>query len=261
MDPSLTDSERRFVLAEMIKTSQLDIASLANFVRMKQIEPDWMSMQLPNGRNMNQCMQAAEQMAIPSPSLKRRSSNDHTEHTLKRLATMDRPEYSSPASRQANWPAILPRPTNGDYREPLPPPKVEPKKKRGPGRPRREDRILPTPQPLLPRLPAMQSSYAPHSSQFSPAPEGPASHQAQNSLAPPAAKRAAALALPASPTSAGRPITPPEAYMPASRSPSSPRGRASTASPRGGRPRPLEQKVGSPRLAVTNTSARPVSAE
>ena len=40
---------QRFVLAEMIKTSQLDIASLANFVRMKQIEPDWMSMQLPNG--------------------------------------------------------------------------------------------------------------------------------------------------------------------------------------------------------------------
>ena len=40
---------QRFVLGEMIKTSRLDIDALAVFIRKNQIEPDWMSMQLPIG--------------------------------------------------------------------------------------------------------------------------------------------------------------------------------------------------------------------
>jgi hypothetical protein len=37
------------VLAEIIKTSTLDVEAIAAFVRSSQIDPDWMSMQLPLG--------------------------------------------------------------------------------------------------------------------------------------------------------------------------------------------------------------------
>lgn len=68
MDPSFTDIEKvtppplklsfdvadgwqwqRFVLAEIIKASQLDVNVLASFVNAQGIEPDWMQMQLPLG--------------------------------------------------------------------------------------------------------------------------------------------------------------------------------------------------------------------
>lgn len=44
------DRWQRFVLAEMIKNSKVDINSLAAFVRSSQIEPEWMAMQLPYGK-------------------------------------------------------------------------------------------------------------------------------------------------------------------------------------------------------------------
>jgi hypothetical protein len=37
------------MLAEMIKTSRLDIETLAMFVKANQVRPDWMSMQIPLG--------------------------------------------------------------------------------------------------------------------------------------------------------------------------------------------------------------------
>lgn len=70
MDSSFTDGEKvrgnrpapppvelptnhraqRFVLAEMIKVSQIDIGALVDFARHYDIQPDWLSMQLPNGK-------------------------------------------------------------------------------------------------------------------------------------------------------------------------------------------------------------------
>lgn len=46
----LTQSDRqRFILAEMIKTSQIDIYVLIDFIKAQNIEPNWMHMQLPLG--------------------------------------------------------------------------------------------------------------------------------------------------------------------------------------------------------------------
>lgn len=42
---------QRFVLAEIIKASQLDVEALASFVRSRQVNFDFMSMQLPQGKH------------------------------------------------------------------------------------------------------------------------------------------------------------------------------------------------------------------
>ena len=201
---------------------------------------------------MNQCIHAAEQLGIPSStSLKRRSSSDHTEHTLKRSATAERPEYSLHASYapsyQAQPPAaphvaILPRPASSDHRDPRTPGKVELPKKRG--RPSRADKAKRDLQPLLPRPPAHQTPPTGRALQSPSAPQNwrAGSQPAQNGLAPLASKRTAVPSLLSSPITASRPITPPEAYLPTSRSPSSPRARMSTASPRGELIRPTTQK-------------------
>ncbi|KAF4123172.1 hypothetical protein GMORB2_6722 [Geosmithia morbida] len=118
---------QRFVLAEIIKSSRLDVETLAMFVRDNRIEPDWWNMQLPPRRNMNQCVEAADRMGIAS-SLKRRSSNDYTEHSSKRTATASRPGYPPPVPVQPNYPythqppapphgAVLPHPGMSDYRQ------------------------------------------------------------------------------------------------------------------------------------------------
>ena len=40
---------QRFVLGEMIKVSTIDVATLVDFIRNHQVEPNWMLMQLPGG--------------------------------------------------------------------------------------------------------------------------------------------------------------------------------------------------------------------
>ena len=41
---------QRFVLAEIIKLSQLDVGVLVDFIKSHGIQPNWMHMQLPGGR-------------------------------------------------------------------------------------------------------------------------------------------------------------------------------------------------------------------
>jgi hypothetical protein len=41
---------QRFILAEMIKLSQLDVAILVDFIKAHGIRPDWLNMQLPGGK-------------------------------------------------------------------------------------------------------------------------------------------------------------------------------------------------------------------
>jgi hypothetical protein len=43
-------STQRFVLAEMIKVSNMDVGTLVDFVKYHDIAPDWLEMQLPGGR-------------------------------------------------------------------------------------------------------------------------------------------------------------------------------------------------------------------
>ncbi|KAJ9154760.1 hypothetical protein NKR23_g2433 [Pleurostoma richardsiae] len=123
MGSSFTDDEKRFLLAEMIKVSHIDIRALVEFIESFNAQPDWFSMQLPGGRNMNQCFQAAESMfnapmqPPPITTLKRKSLSDQAaeqQAAPKRLAMMASPIEppltlaQPPAQRNVN---IQPRPS------------------------------------------------------------------------------------------------------------------------------------------------------
>ncbi|KXJ94306.1 hypothetical protein Micbo1qcDRAFT_43142 [Microdochium bolleyi] len=94
MDTTFSDDEKRFVLAEMIKVSSLDVPTLVEFIRAHQLEPRWLSMQLPGGRNMNQCLGAVDNMfhiKFPPPELpnyKRSMIGDTIDPPAKRPAIM-----------------------------------------------------------------------------------------------------------------------------------------------------------------------------
>ncbi|KAK4668482.1 uncharacterized protein QC764_707715 [Podospora pseudoanserina] len=105
MDSSFTDDEKRFVLAEIIKASRMDVGVLVNLIRSHDIQPDWLSMQLPRGRNVNQCIHAAEAMfnaPMPPPlisPLKRKSFGDVSDQLPKRQALAspsEPPPHGSP---------------------------------------------------------------------------------------------------------------------------------------------------------------------
>ncbi|KAL1878814.1 hypothetical protein VTK73DRAFT_7467 [Phialemonium thermophilum] len=134
MESSFTDAEKRFVLAEMIKVSHIDVDTLVDFVKRHEIYPQWLLMQLPSGRNMMQCLQAAEVMfdmrmsPPPMPVLKRKSLGDISEHLSKRQALMSPLEpqpYSAPRSfnfqsAHATQPVnIQPRPASNPNGYPL----------------------------------------------------------------------------------------------------------------------------------------------
>ncbi|RDA89799.1 hypothetical protein CP533_3331 [Ophiocordyceps camponoti-saundersi (nom. inval.)] len=48
----------------MIKSSSVDVETVVYFIHSNAISPDWMQMQLPPGRNMSQCLQAAKEMSL-----------------------------------------------------------------------------------------------------------------------------------------------------------------------------------------------------
>ncbi|KAI1410144.1 hypothetical protein F5Y13DRAFT_77556 [Hypoxylon sp. FL1857] len=143
MDTTFSDDEKRFVLGEMIKVSTIDVPTLVEFIRAHQVEPNWMSMQLPNGRNMNQCLGAVETMfqaKFPPPNLtsfKRKSLSDLVEHPAKRQAMMAPIEPPIAPAR-----VIQPRPPPNGYPPAVPvsisPPVTSTGKKRG--RPSKADK-------------------------------------------------------------------------------------------------------------------------
>ncbi|KAM5358976.1 hypothetical protein ACJZ2D_014838 [Fusarium nematophilum] len=165
---SFSDEEKRFLLAEMIKNGQLDTKILARFVKSNRIEPNWMQMQLPAGRNMAQCMQAAEGMDIRQRGKKRKisykeedsqdSNNDSMPPSLQEIPSLPRdpnPDWPSggtaPSQATSNHVPILPRLLTtsleplSQYQLAAPPPK---KKK---GRPSNADRAKISLRPFLPR--------------------------------------------------------------------------------------------------------------
>ncbi|KAH7143931.1 hypothetical protein EDB81DRAFT_884526 [Dactylonectria macrodidyma] len=174
MGSRFTDEEKRFLLAEMIKANCLEIEVIRRFVKAHVVEPNWMQMQLPLGRNMDQCVQAADQLGFKHHHawLKRRMSGDQSEPAAKRIALPGNTEQ--PAAMFAGVPstapthvAILPRPANNTAEipstiSPQAPPPTAPKKK---GRPARADKarfrpILPQHIAPAPR-PVEQSQHSP----------------------------------------------------------------------------------------------------
>ncbi|KAI0180306.1 hypothetical protein GGR52DRAFT_237771 [Hypoxylon sp. FL1284] len=176
MDTTFSDDEKRFVLGEMIKVSTIDVSTLVDFIRAHQVEPNWMSMQLPGGRNMNQCFGAVENMfqtKLPPPNLinlKRKSLSDLVEHPAKRQAMAPLEPPLAPAR------AIQPRlPPNG-YSAVVPvtisPPVTSTGKKRG--RPSKADK-----EAQARAVYSRMSEYPP----ITPAPSAPAAGQAQREYA------------------------------------------------------------------------------
>jgi hypothetical protein len=170
MNLSFTREEKLFVLAEMIKASRIDVESLVDFIKYHRIEPDWMSMQIPLGRNMNQCMQFAGHISITTPYLKRRPSSVDFEPPTKRPAFSELPEHARPTSSQGIlqpvWQpptpttAAGPRSANGlvDSSPQTSAPGPAPKKR---GRPSRADKAKRDLRPLLPQHLAPRPSPGP----------------------------------------------------------------------------------------------------
>ncbi|KAL7910028.1 hypothetical protein GGI35DRAFT_352716 [Trichoderma velutinum] len=77
MATSFSIEEKRFVLAEMIKCSTVDIERLARFVESNVLDPKWMTMQIPTGRNLEQCMQLANLLSTAPGHRSAMSQNDH----------------------------------------------------------------------------------------------------------------------------------------------------------------------------------------
>ncbi|KAI0883378.1 uncharacterized protein GGS22DRAFT_29672 [Annulohypoxylon maeteangense] len=177
MDTTFSDDEKRFVLGEMIKVSTIDVYTLVEFIKAHHVEPNWMSMQLPGGRNMNQCFGAVETMfqtKYPPPNLtsfKRKSLSDLVDHPAKRQAMMAPLEPPVTAAR-----VIQPRPPPNGYPPAVPvsisPPVTSTGKKRG--RPSKADKEAQaravysriseytpiTPAPLAPLAAQPQREYA-----------------------------------------------------------------------------------------------------
>ncbi|KAI0426155.1 hypothetical protein F5Y09DRAFT_75516 [Xylaria sp. FL1042] len=97
MDTSFSDDEKRFVLGEIIKVSSIDVSYLVDFIRIHNIVPKWFEMQLPGGRNMNQCVGAVEKMfqvkfhppnitSTGMGSFGKRKPSDLIDHPAKRQA-------------------------------------------------------------------------------------------------------------------------------------------------------------------------------
>ncbi|KAK1248014.1 hypothetical protein MKX07_000902 [Trichoderma sp. CBMAI-0711] len=77
MATTFSPEEKRFVLAEMIKCSTVDIERLARFVESNVLDPKWMTMQIPSGRNLEQCMQVADSLSTAPGYRSAMSQSDH----------------------------------------------------------------------------------------------------------------------------------------------------------------------------------------
>ncbi|KAF4985570.1 hypothetical protein FGRMN_11163 [Fusarium graminum] len=73
---SFSDQEKRHLLAEIIKHSQINVHILEGLIKSHSTELNWMQVQLPNGRSMAQCLQAAHDMDILQRGTKRKAPND-----------------------------------------------------------------------------------------------------------------------------------------------------------------------------------------
>lgn len=61
----------------MIKCSTVDIERLARFVESNVLDPKWITMQIPSGRNLQQCMQVVDSLSTTSGYRSALSQSDH----------------------------------------------------------------------------------------------------------------------------------------------------------------------------------------
>ncbi|KAF4446018.1 hypothetical protein F53441_10296 [Fusarium austroafricanum] len=147
------DREKRHLLAEMIKHSQIDVRILASLVLSRQVEPNWMQMQLPNGRNMDQCMQTAQSMDIGQRGTKRKASEEGpSNNNVQPYSPQQLPPLAQSPTTQSSLaniqrqPAMPPDPQSQQSEQSEQPPK---KKK---GRPAYAGRDVTSHRPFPPRL-------------------------------------------------------------------------------------------------------------
>ncbi|KAF9761815.1 hypothetical protein IL306_003718 [Fusarium sp. DS 682] len=152
MEP-FNEQEKRHLLAEIIKHSQLDVQYLENLVR--HIEPNWMQMQLPNGRNMAQCMETAKSMCIGQRGTKRKASAEETStqssNNAQSPSQQALPLLFQPSPAQ-NSPVPIQRQTAmppGTHLQQSHQPELPPKKKKG--RPAYAGRDVTSQRPFNPR--------------------------------------------------------------------------------------------------------------
>ncbi|CCE27015.1 uncharacterized protein CPUR_00487 [Claviceps purpurea 20.1] len=157
MDPSFTREEKRFVLAEMLKSSNICVETLWQFVKANQIIPVWIDMQVPLGRTLSQCIQVVQQMA-EAPPRRESPSTSRSGEVCRRQQPQLTPESRNP--RNKGLPsstlaqlAIRPRPPAAHDQNlvvsassPAPAAHSQPRKR---GRPSRADRA----KSLIPNLP------------------------------------------------------------------------------------------------------------
>ncbi|KAM4068099.1 hypothetical protein HRG_009615 [Hirsutella rhossiliensis] len=177
--PPFTADEKRFVLAEIVKSSAVDIDTLIIFIQTNNISPDWMQMQLPHGRNMSQCMQVFKQLSIHPGAWSGQSTSGQGEpassHTGGATTTPERDAPYMPAVTKnrllmpKQFAPIAPRPVDAklesqDRGQPVSslPGSQKPSRKRG--RPSKADMakrdlkpILP--KPIAPRPPPQKGAY------------------------------------------------------------------------------------------------------
>ncbi|KAJ4307875.1 hypothetical protein N0V84_012439 [Fusarium piperis] len=164
MEP-FTEEEKRLLLAEIIKNSQLDVKILGRFIKSNRIEPNWMQMQLPAGRSMAQCMRAVDGLDIKPRGRKRKvtykeepdsqSSREAPSSSSQELPPLPRPSVPS------KHVPILPRPSStGSLESPLSQP-TEPLPKKKRGRPVYAGREVAGYQPIIPRPIAPKPSEEP----------------------------------------------------------------------------------------------------
>lgn len=173
INPPFSEQEKRFVLAEAIKTSSIPVERVLAFLRDGNVQPAWTLMCLPNGRNLQSCMDTFEVLrtqpyqypTLPLPNLshKRKSAPEHLEPLMTAPQPKRRPSgaESLPSARD-----IRPKPTSSNgspnpfstFQSASPP---VPSKKRG--RPSKEDvekrnreaiargEVLPPPKAITPK--------------------------------------------------------------------------------------------------------------
>ncbi|KAJ3461658.1 hypothetical protein MRS44_010211 [Fusarium solani] len=136
MEP-FTEEEKRLLLAEIIKNSQLDVKILGRFIKSNRIEPNWMQMQLPAGRPMADCMRAVDGLDIKPRGRKRKVTykeepDSQSGKEAASTSSQELPPLPRPSVPSRHVP-ILPRPSSTESREsPSSQPTAPlPKRKRG----------------------------------------------------------------------------------------------------------------------------------
>ncbi|KAB8295802.1 hypothetical protein EYC80_008625 [Monilinia laxa] len=68
MEMPFTEQEQRFLLAEVIKTSSIPPEKLLVILNESNVNPNWMMMQVPQGRNLASCINTFESLAGRNPN-------------------------------------------------------------------------------------------------------------------------------------------------------------------------------------------------